>query len=260
MSNTVKNKIKIIFTVFILVGCSNRGFTQNDELDNERAIAEQQRQVVENLTKQIESEQQRARDQIPYQIEVQNSQINSATTQMSELRNAQNVLNSDISEAIAREKIEADSQKDQISSLIHALEQNIPHSEEQITILLGISYRTKEQEARLSELRSSVEAQKQQLSYLQSQLAALNAGSIARMNIMFSQAQDQKRELASYSEEVQNQMEQSRATIAELQSQSIQSRMSLMRLNQQLKTAEKNYKEQLEKVKSIEARTGTNTQ
>jgi chromosome segregation ATPase len=249
--------LRFIFIIsFLFAACSESNFTPS-ELDKERAVAEEQRQIVENLKKQIAAEQQRSQEAIPAQVETQRSEISNMSTLMSELRDAQAGLNENVSQAVDREKFEVEAARNQIIPLMQSLEQNIPHTEEQITLLLGYSYRTPEQETRLKDLQSEITAEKQQLNYLKGQLTALNANSINRMYSLFSQAQDQKRELASYRENLQNELQSRQETVSALLSQTLQSRMSLMMLNQQLRNAEKNYETQQQKVKSLEAQSAT---
>jgi len=234
------------------MGCNDSDFETEDRLAAERAVLQEQQQIVDNLKKQIENEQRRSDNAIPIQIENQQTQIGTLGAIISQVREAQSDINSSGTEALSRESLQAQQIQNQVIPQIQSLQQSIPRTEEQITTLTSIGLRSKEQEARLAELKNQLSEQRYLLENLQSQLTTLNVDSITRSNQIYRTMQEQRRELASYKEDIQTELDTRRESLASLQSYSLQSRMSLMTLNQQLRSAEQALNTQTKKVRAME--------
>lgn len=241
----------LIFTGVVL-GCSEGNIENNDSLTAEKEILIKQQQIVENLKKQIETEQNRANTSIPLQIEGHQSQIGVLGAIAAQVREAQSDLSSAGTEALTRESLQAQQIQNQVLPQIQAIELSIPRTEEQITLLTSIGLRSKEQEARLMELKDQLIEQKTALENLRTQLNDLNIESISRSNQIYRTMSDQRRELASYKEDIQSELASEREVLSSLQANSLQSKMSLTTLNQQLKSAEVALDRQKKKVRAME--------
>ncbi|MCC2678589.1 MAG: hypothetical protein K0R29_1165 [Pseudobdellovibrio sp.] len=251
---TWQKKLNLLFLTLAaaLTGCNEGNFETDDRLAAEKAVLEEQKQIVENIKKQIENEQRRSDNAIPIQIENQQTQIGTLGVIISQVREAQSDISTSGSEALSRENLQAQQIQNQVLPQIQSLQQSIPRLEEQITLLTSIGLRSKEQEGRLTELKSQLAEQKILLDNLQSQLTALNVESITRSNQIYRTMLDQRRELASYKEDVQTELDTRREALSSLQTYSLQSRMSLMTLNQQLRNAEQALNAQTKKVRAME--------
>lgn len=235
-------------------GCNETNFESADRLSAEKEVLEEQQRIVDNLKKQIETEQSRADKAIPLQIESQQSQIGTLGAVISQVREAQTDISNAVTEALSRESLLAQQIQNQVLPQVQTLQLSIPRTEEQITLLTSIGLRSKEQENRLNELKIQLSEQKKELEALQAQLNALNIDSITRSNLIYRTMNDQRRELSSYKDDVQTELDSRREVLSSLQSYSLQSRMSLMTLNQQLKSAEEALNAQTKKVRAMENR------
>lgn len=248
----MKQIILLPLVFYLFTSCSEAPSLENEQLINEKTALEEQLQIVETLKKQIETEQQRADNAIPLLIDNQQAQIGNLGALITQVREAQSDVSNMANEALTQERAENQNIQNQVNPQIQMLQQNIPRTEEQITLLTSIGLRSKEQETRLTELKNQLTEQRQQLDNLQKQLTASNVGSLTRSNQIYTTMQEQRRELAGYKDDIQTELDSKRESLATLQSYSLQSRMSLMTLNQQLRSAELNLKQQTEKVQELE--------
>ncbi len=234
-------------------GCSEATFESEDKLATEKTILEEQEKTVQTLKKQIEIEQRRADTAIPFQIDNEQSQIGALGDVISQVREAQSEISNAGTEALNRETLLARQVQNQVIPQIQNIQQTISRTDEQITLLTSIGLRSKEQETRLRDLKNQLAEQNSSLESLQAQLNSFNLENITTTTQIYRSVQDQRRELASYRDDIQTELDSRREDLATLQTFSLQSRMSLMTLNQQLKNAEQALKAQAEKVHTIES-------
>lgn len=252
MKFSKRTRLAFFVVTVALASCSENNFESEDRLTAEKEVLAEQQQIVENIKKQIETEQGRADKVIPLQIEGRQTQIGALGAIASQVREAQSDLYNTGREALTRESLQAQQIQNQVLPQIQALEVNIPRTEEQVTLLTSIGLRSKEQEARLADLKNQLAEQKSSLENLKSQLNDLNVESVNRSNQIYRSMIDQRRELASYREDIQSELANEREALSSLQSYSLQSRMSLLTLNQQLKSAEEALDRQSKKVRAME--------
>lgn len=253
----------LIFLTLALVFCENDLQTQNNneigpspqqqQLEQEKQNLEQQKSNLEALKNQQFQQSQQIGVLYPSQITGYNIQIQNLTDVLQNLKTAERDITQTASAILQEQNSAAQLARDQIDPGIASLEQNILQTQEQIYVWTNnIFPLTPGQQLLLENLQTSLASQKQQLAVLRAQKLNISAEVLRQTRLINSASQQQKSELIESQTAIQDEIFSLRAEIERLHSAYAQVRMSYLPLNQQISQAQKNYDEQVKKVKALE--------
>lgn len=227
--------------------------TTQQQFEEENQKLAQQKSALDILKNQLTLQTQQMNLFYPAQITANTVQIQNLSDILDNLRLAEKDI-ADVTAALFREQNHAvQLARDQVDPAIASLQQNIQQTQGQIYVWTNnIFPLTTEQSSLLRGLQELLTVQKQQLESLVKQKSEISAQALNQTQLVNSLSQQQKTELIENQSALQDQIFYLRDEIERLQTAQAQHRMGLATLNQQINQAQKNYADQVEKVKSLE--------
>ncbi len=246
-----------IFKLRHFFGCAEKASQMEIDLQSEQNILEQQRIAIQEIKSQIKNRENQTNLTLPATAVSNQSEIANLSDYIQRLKDSHNLTSEASTTEINGQREQAHLTKVQLLPAYETLKQNIPRTEEQITLLTSLTLRNKEQDLLLENLRNQALTERQQMAYLQDQMAQIDANLLRNLALISSITQEQKREIASAVDEAQEEIMSRRDYINTLQATNNQIKIDLTQLNQQLQQAENNYANQLKKIQILQSQINT---
>lgn len=224
--------------------------SMQEKLEQERQKLEAQRVTLENLKAR---QQEQPATSYSSLISTHNEQIRDFLDELNGYEKAEADINRRANDILREQSSQAQVARDQIDDSVRVQETLMRQTQEELTYWQYTSYMSAEREARMQELQSLIEAQRQDLENLKAQKLNISTQVLANTQAVQSEKEQALNELAANRADLRDEISSLRDEVYRMQEAQYKVRTSQVSLNSQIIQTQRAYDEQEQIIKNMEA-------
>ncbi|UOF02504.1 coiled-coil domain-containing protein [Bdellovibrio reynosensis] len=226
-----------------------------DQLAAAREAREDRRQTLEGFRSQqrVQTEQQRTPANFTAQVQNTGMQINDFVTDLQNFDRRESEINRKAEDLLKLQDSQAQAARLQIDEDIRNQESTIRQVEEQLNYWQNVILFSPEREARIVDLQSLINLQREQLELLRQERVLISSQVVANNQAVLSEKDQRLSEIAQQREDIQETINELRQNILAMEREQTQIRTVRNSILSQINRAQRDFEAANNRVKTIEA-------